>query len=49
MSTAPTVSEEKRKEIGTYTGVRRNVGNSVHTLNTLIIVSMNKKCNKNCQ
>ena len=44
MSTAPTVSEEKGKEIGTYTGVRGNIGNSVCTLNRLIIVPMNKKC-----
>ena len=49
MSTAPTVSEEKIREIGTYTGVRRNVGNSVRTLNRLIIVSMNKKCEEKCQ
>ena len=49
MSTGPIVSEEKGKEIGTYTGVRRNIGNSVRTLNRLIIVSMNKKCNENCQ
>ena len=44
MSTAPTVSEEKGKEIEIYTGVGGNMGNSVRTLNRLISVLMDKSC-----